>query len=954
MAPAIILLFSYQALAATSQPEGLHQITPAEVQASLESHAPAWAEKVTTLGRPRLLLDKEGLKKLRQRFPAEQDSPEMKALVKSAAEINARSLPEYFTPEQNVQRKGITLFDAKGELWMREVGNDIVALTIAAALEQSPELQKKLHDLVMRACSYPTWGQQAAAPENMDLACAHVSRGIALAWDWFPNMWTEEDRALITKVIGERVGRLLAGLYGQAFWSRAYEDNHNHVDCCALAWCGIAFYNDIPQAPEWLAAARLAYQNVAKYYPEDGSSTEGVPYWSYGMSFILQYIEGTRHVIDSADLYQGAFLKNAAAFRLNSSTSGLEATLPWGDAPSRDFYGPHHILQRLAGVYNDTSAQWLAREIPWAPQGGADVMALNALWRSDVKGKPELPLDHHSLGTDTAVTRSGWGGGDYLLTIKSGFTNRNHSHLDAGALALAFGGEWLLTTPGYGKGSGEARFWDRTGGRWTYFSNSTESHCTLVINGKNQRSDLKARGTIEGFFSSPSWMFADVDLSKAYRGENQVRREVLHRRAGYILVRDTVNSLAKPPENLTAEWLAQLPTRPTIDGETLEVNAESGRLRLTMLSPAEPFSPRKPTSPRVDVDPSALHTFSVSASGPAVHFLALLQPIFGRGATSELTAEICEQTGSFTHLRIKTLDSTDHVFFGEDTENFKLPLSATDQSVSAAASTLAVSLSGDTMTSCVAVEATSFQSPEIQIAVEKPVTLGLQRLPDGSWLVDATRDVAEFLQARDFQLHRLASGPNEAHYLLAKSEDSAKLARAYLDSLVVFRERAPLTVKALAPQPPMPTSIVIPIEAEDFTSQAHGRAEAIDGKPGARNRSLRGTGNGSPTHLVTWDFIVPEDGQYTLTIRYATDLADLSAAFLIDGAAPDKALTKVNLPFTGGWSIQEDNWRDYVIPGADSKPFIFHLAKGKHSVSLTKPSGAIALDWLEFRGVTGE
>jgi hypothetical protein len=99
---------------------------------------------------------------------------------------------------------------------------------------------------------------------------------------------------------------------------------------------------------------------------------------------------------------------------------------------------------------------------------------------------------------------------------------------------------------------------------------------------------------------------------------------------------------------------------------------------------------------------------------------------------------------------------------------------------------------------------------------------------------------------------------------------------------------------------------------------------------------------------------VPEDGQYTLTLRYATNLADLSAAFLIDGAAPDKALTKVSLPFTGGWSIHEDNWKDFAIPGADSRPFIFYLAKGKHSVTLAKPSGAIALDWLEFRGVTVE
>ncbi len=677
LAPSIATLaFAFHAAVADGQKEPLPQIAPAAVQQSLKKHAPAWEEKIEALGRPRLLLDQAGLEKMRQRFLAAQDSPEVKALVSSASEISARNLPEYISPEEYARRKGKTLFDANGQLWMREVGNDIVALTVAAALEQSPKLKEKLHDLVIRACTYPTWGQQAAAPENMDLACAHMARGIALAWDWFPDLWTAEDRALILKVISERAGRLLAGLYGQAYWARAYEDNHNQVDCCALAWCGIAFYNDIPQAPEWLAAARLAYKNIAQAYPKDGSSTEGLPYWSYGMSFILQYIEGTRQVIDSADLYQREFLRNTATFRLNASTSGLEGTLPWGDAPSRDFYGPHHLLRRLASVHGDASAEWLANNIPWAPQGGADVKAFDFLWGGQVEGKPRLALDYHSWDTDTAVTRSGWGGGDYLLAIRSGFTNRNHSHLDAGALALAFGAEWLLTTPGYGKGSGEPRFWDRTGGRWTYFSNSTESHCTLLINGRNQRHDLNARGTIEKFFSTPDWMYADINLSKAYRGDNLVHREILHRRGSYILVRDTVRSLREEPEKLSVEWLAQLPAEPEVDGDALEVKAESGRLRLTMLSPAEPFSRRQPTAPNVDVDASAIHTYSVAASGTDLHFLALLQPIFGRGAVSELKAEICERTDSFAHLKITSAESIDHVFYGGNAEHFTLPLPA--------------------------------------------------------------------------------------------------------------------------------------------------------------------------------------------------------------------------------------------------------------------------------------
>jgi hypothetical protein len=71
----------------------------------------------------------------------------------------------------------------------------------------------------------------------------------------------------------------------------------------------------------------------------------------------------------------------------------------------------------------------------------------------------------------------------------------------------------------------------------------------------------------------------------------------------------------------------------------------------------------------------------------------------------------------------------------------------------------------------------------------------------------------------------------------------------------------------------------------------------------------------------------------------------------VDGAAPAQELINISLPSTGGWSVTEDNWKNWTVPNAQGKPFVFHLSKGKHELRLAKPNESLALDHLEFQGV---
>ncbi|CAN5794046.1 hypothetical protein BH09VER1_BH09VER1_19280 [soil metagenome] len=713
---------------------------------SLEANGAIWKQAIAAKS-PRLFFSAAEWPEVAKQI---NEMPEPRAaLVKSYFDsmdhLVAEPVPVYQTPEQMVGKSGDapSLYAAQEELWEREAGNKIFALAVAARLKPDGPYKAKMHDLVMAALAFNTWGRaKPPMSNNSDLAAGHITRGIAVAYDWFRTAFTDEERQKIRKVIAERVPSLLAGLYGTAFWAGGYEENHNHVSVAGLGFCGVAFYDEIPDAPQWLSAARLDFQNVGKALAGDGSSVEGASYWGYGMSFILQYIEATRPIIDSANLYQTPFLKNAAAFRLMAATPGLLGVLPWGDSVVRGWSSPHFILYRLAAQYNDPAPAWFADHLP-NPKGGADERTLNMLWARNAPtgGRGPTALDGHLWVNDMVNSRTGWAADDYILCVKGGPTNRNHGHLDAGALAIAFGEEWLLAAPGYGLGAHSGAYWDSTpnGKRWTFFANATESHSTLLINGQNQSSARDARGTVTQFFSAPQWMWTSLDLSQAYHDVTKVTRQVLHRRGEYILVFDSVTT----PQPATVEWLSQFRIQPKPERDNgLLIEGRNGQLRVRMLVPDAPLALRKPTVANVDVKASYL-TYALSGSGTQTNFVALLQPLKAAAQTPVLKTTLESASPDHTQLTISGEDWTDQLARATPTGSLTLGKST------AIADLAVVRTKGEIVDSSLALNATALSIPGFTLAAKLPCDIAVEKSADGSWLVTASRDVKNEVTADD-------------------------------------------------------------------------------------------------------------------------------------------------------------------------------------------------------------
>ncbi len=85
-----------------------------------------------------------------------------------------------------------------------------------------------------------------------------------------------------------------------------------------------------------------------------------------------------------------------------------------------------------------------------------------------------------------------------------------------------------------------------------------------------------------------------------------------------------------------------------------------------------------------------------------------------------------------------------------------------------------------------------------------------------------------------------------------------------------------------------------------------------------------------PNEWIQWDFEIPEDGYYNISIkgRQMYQRGALSARTVyIDGKVPFDALEQVTFGYNTGWEMR-------TLSDAEGKPYRFYLSKGSHTIRL--------------------
>ncbi|QYN31975.1 heparinase II/III-family protein [Pseudonocardia sp. DSM 110487] len=329
------------------------------------------------------------------------------------------------------------------------------------------------------AISYPHWGK-AKLPDH-DLDAGWLLHGLSLAYSWLrDDLPADRAAALRAKLElqGERLHTFAVETEG-TWWSSSFWQNHNWICYAGLATAGYAL-----DRPEWTARAKENFAQVLDLMPADGSDSEGVVYWRYGVPWLAIYLDLIQRT-EGVDWWRrGEFMANTFTWRLHQCAPGFEENVDHGDCHDRRSGHSVALYHRLASAYGDGRAQWLADRVArrhfWREAYASGVKpgvmpeAFYELLWYDPAVAPVDPASEPTaayfpdLGQVTA--RTSWaddaafvsfkaapGGGHTAWETAERFRRERgwetlsagHHHPDAGAFVLAAHGAFLAVDCGY-------------------------------------------------------------------------------------------------------------------------------------------------------------------------------------------------------------------------------------------------------------------------------------------------------------------------------------------------------------------------------------------------------------------------------------------------------------------------------------------------------------------------
>lgn len=408
------------------------------------------------------------------------------------------------------------------------------------------------------------------------LDTAEMAHAAGVGYDWFYDVLTAEQRAVVRQAIVEKALQIAAkGYRGDeiGWWARC-DHNWNQVCNGGMVIAALAIADEEPRLAALILNSALASLPKAmnKYAP-DGGWAEGPGYWSYATRYTVYLLAAMQTALGTdCGLSKLPGFDRAGDFRFYFvGPTGL--TFNYADANDRA--GAVAEMFWLARRFDQPLYAWHARQ--YAGEGNA----FNLLWfdpRGEAPKTANLPLDRVFRGVDVAFLRSAWQDDDAIFVgFKGGDNKANHSHLDLGTFVLdALGQRWALdlgrddyNLPAY---FGEKRF--------TYYRLKTEGHNTLVIDGRNQVQDAKA--DIIAFGSHPDRAFAVADLTAAYQpAADRVHRGIALLGRKHVLIQDEIDA----PEPITPVWAMHTRAKIDLAGGTANLTLGSVHLQARILSP---------------------------------------------------------------------------------------------------------------------------------------------------------------------------------------------------------------------------------------------------------------------------------------------------------------------------------------------------------------------------------
>ena len=451
------------------------------------------------------------------------------------------------------------------------------------------ELKDAVQDLIWSICEESNWVVPAHEDRMIDLFASETGFVLAETLLLLGDGLDAEIRSRVRAEVERRIFDPYLRFHKSHNWYNG-RNNWNGVCNSSVAATFLLLEPEPGRAARGLELALASLRTfLATAFEKDGSSTEGVAYWHYGLMNFVALAEMLRARSGGAiDLLDSPHLRAIAAYPAKMLLSP-----PWfasfSDCPETVGFNPGMVMRLAERTGDDSLPDVLAR--PAEPEGDwrLTMMLRNILWwdgrqREGVRvGDATLPA-----GGVARITGRTGDGMPFVAAIKAGHNGENHNQNDIGSFVLHLAGENLLTDPGRGLYN---RFYFGPQRYENIFANSY-GHSVPRVGGRLQGTGHEFKGRlvgVEGADGGTGQKSATVEFAGAYPAPSlagATRRLVVGdggSSAGTVWLRDRF-TFSGEPEEIEEAFITWLEAE--VDGDGATLRGERGQLRLTIEQPA--------------------------------------------------------------------------------------------------------------------------------------------------------------------------------------------------------------------------------------------------------------------------------------------------------------------------------------------------------------------------------
>lgn len=449
------------------------------------------------------------------------------------------------------------------------------------------ELKDTVQDFLWNICEETNWVLPAHENVVIDLFSAETAFMLADALNLLGDTLDAEVRTRVRAEIERRVFDPYLRFHQMHWWYKAGM-NWNGVCNSSIA---AAFLLLEPEPSRLGRVLEIALAGLRVFvedgFETDGSSTEGVSYWHYGLINFVALSEMLRARTSGAiDLLSSERMRQIAAYPAKLLLSaGRFATFSDSDETLNFNHGIiARLLQRtgevsLSSLMTPPVRAEITSDLKWR----LTMMLRSILWWNGAFPQTAPPADAClPLGSITRLVTQTPDGMPVVLAIKAGHNDENHNHNDVGSFILHVGDETLLTDPGrglYTRDYFNAR-------RYENVFATSYSHSAPRIGGQLQKTGREFCGEIVHTSTNAPDKRVEIEFARAYSVAilSSARRQITLDSTGSVILQDVFTfskDLVEVEEALMTWCDVQ------VDDATAIVRGKRHALRLTIESPSQ-------------------------------------------------------------------------------------------------------------------------------------------------------------------------------------------------------------------------------------------------------------------------------------------------------------------------------------------------------------------------------